>query len=294
MLRALIISLSLALYSNNAFALAWNREAKKYYIMTQYIMPSKYFSHSGSVSIDSLRTFYKTYIEYGINKNWMIILDLHKADFHDVINVNAIYPYNLISRAYLPYSKYSGNLGVSYQIARDDSMALSAQLGYKSGDYIGGNKSQHFNKYEEIYCGVTKGISRSISKSIGSYLEFRYTPSLYYRAKVYSPETAISLGVNLNKKVNLEIGVMNKMNNINIKNSPYVINRADMPNNFGYLAEDINSLLRSSHHNNIITMHCKLGYQFNIKHGLEVAVYKNSTSNGERNTTYSIGYVLTG
>jgi hypothetical protein len=292
MVRSLIIALVVLPIASPSYSLAWNKKHKEGYSLTQYISPSKYTSKSSYSSISSINRSYKSYIEYGIASSWMIVLDFEKTDIHDMIAVDTIYPNKVSYRFGAPYYKYSGGLMLSYQIARDDFRALSAQVGYKSGEYTHANKGKYNSKYEEVSLGISQGISRAISNASHSYIEFRYAPSFYHKVKVYCPETSLNLGLNLNDKVNIEIGLLHKMNKVYIKDSPYKTSPEDFPHHFKYLESDVNSLLRFKSYKDIITTHCKLSYQLSKKHGIELGIFNSSNSASENSMTYSIGYIM--
>lgn len=292
MVRSLVIALFIIHIANHSYGLAWNKKHKEGYSLTQHLSPSKYTSKSSYSSISSMSSSYKTYIEYGITSNWMIVLELEKTDIHDMMNIDTMDPYKVSYTHYGPYYKHNGALMLSYQIAREDLKALSAQIGYRSGDYIYSGKGKYNPKYEEILFGISQGISAPISRKINSYIEFRHSPSFYHKIKVYSPETGLNLGLNLNNKINVEIGLLHKMNKAYIKDSPHKVSESDFPHHFEYLAKDVNSLLSFKSHKDIITTHFKLSYQLNKKHGIELGVFKSSNSSNENNLIYSIGYIL--
>jgi len=293
--RSLILFLFLMLLPDIAHGLAWNREAKGYYLLSQTLLPSSYTSEAGVASIKSVQEAYKIYLEYGITPRWMLIAEVASTNLHDRITVNATQPYRWKTANSLPYQQYNGRIGLSYQIAKESNRALSMQIFYKPGDFLYRKGNQDYQKSsEEISLGITKGMSANLGKMTDMYLEMGYMPSLYYRERVYSPESRLNLGLNF-QRFTFEVGMWNKINASNIKIAPYNITPEDMPHHFGYVATDINSLIKIKNHHDLTTFHFKFGYQISKTKGVELGVYKHSKGEGDiARMVYSVGYVIKG
>lgn len=291
---SLVAIIYIILLSDLAYGLAWNREHKGYYLLSQILLPSSYQSSSGTARLASTQSSYKVYLEYGLSSKWTLITDLTQAVHYGNITINAELPYRFQGGMPLSYQQYSGKIGLSYQIAKDNKNALSAQLFYKPRPFIHRpGEGRYIKNLEEVSLGLAQGMSAKLSDYANLYMEVGYAPSFYYNTNKYSPESTLTLGLNLNNGWNVEVGLCHKMGAHDIKQVPYSITPDNMPYRFGYVAHDVNDLIKVASYHHTTLAQLAVGFQLNSTHRIVAGVHRHITSaHVPSKTLYSLGYVI--